>query len=190
MSELKHKALYDPIKAHQYYLLKRQLKGRQSSAQKPQTKVGRSKAITVLKQKPNVIAPSKHKPKTKEQQRKEVEARVKHLKTQLAALHIVLRQLINKAQGRTVVDAQGKPVANPSVKKSSSTGSTHLTTAQKREAVKRSADYRKKHPQKLSIQDQEKQLKFQIVEAQMKIAKARDDLRASVLKAREKVKNR
>jgi ribosomal protein S30 len=187
MSELHHDVPYDPVRAHQYYLLRRQLKGRHKSKK---IEVGRTKAGAAIKQTPKLIAPAKHKPKSPEQQRKEVEARVNHLKAQLESLRVVLRQLINKAQGRTVVDAKGKPVANPSVKKSSSAGSTHLTTAQKREAAKRSADYRKKHPQKLSIQDKEKQLKQQVVETQMKIAKARDDLKASVLKAREKVKNR
>lgn len=178
---------YDPVKAHEYYLRTRQLKGRQAGLH-PATAAGKGAAKAVLTKAGTKAAP---KPKTPEQHRKEVEAKVKALKTELQRLHSILRRLINQAQGRIVVDAQGKPVGNTTKKASggSSAGSSKLTAAQKRDAAKRSKDYYQKHKKELSPSDQEKQLKQQIHEVAVKIEKARSDLKASVARARQKVDN-
>jgi hypothetical protein len=191
MDELKHVLPYDPVKAHDYYLRTRHLKGRHGAVKlQPSSKGSGAKSNAPNTSKP--VLKTKAKPqKTAIQQRAEVEAKVKHLKTKLANLRKILRELLNKSQGRTVVDSQGRAVSKlHPVKKQSSAGSTKLTTAQKRTAAKASKKYRQTHKQQLSLKEQQDRLTLQIVDVENKIAKARDDLKASVVKARTKVMNR
>ncbi len=186
-------AVYDPIKAHEYYLKTRQLKGRKTGTVIPSTSSRGTASPKVAPQQPKVIA--KVQVKTPEQQRKEVEARVKALKGKLEKLHTILSKLINQAQGRTVVDAKGRQVSGTTPHtKNTPAGSaktvkpSKLTAAQKDEAAKRAKIYRQKHPQQTSLHDQEARLQAQIKEAEHKIVVIREKLIAAVLRARQTAK--
>lgn len=167
---LKHADLpYDPAKAHEYYLRTRKLKGRQRALMVPNK--GRVAAKTILPKKV----------KTTAQRQKEVEARVKALEVRLNKLRAVLKELLNKAEGRTVLGANNKPPT----KSTSSAGSKKLTSAQKQEAAKKSKEYYEKHKKEVSLAEKEKKLEQSIKEVKVKIEKARKDLKASIERARK-----
>lgn len=191
-----YNAVYDPIKAHEYYMRTRKLKGRKLGQHLEPLSKNAGKAVTESLVKKNATKPipvTHPKIKTPEQQRRDVEFKVKRLKAELKRLHAILRRLLNQSQGRIVVDAKGKPVsstsktAKPAGK--ASADSRKLTAAQKREAAKRSKEYYQKHKTEISATEKEKQLKAQIHETGLKIAKARSDLKASVARAQHKITN-
>lgn len=145
-------APYDPLKAHEYYLKRRQLKGR-----KPGSSFQKSKVIKK--------APAK----SAVQRRKEAQARVAALTARLNRLQQVLALLVKQAKARSGV----KP-AKLTPAKNSNDKSSKLTAQQKAKAAKQKKDYYEKHKdQSLSQQAKELQAKIRLIEARIKAMRAK-----------------
>lgn len=174
--------VYDPSKAHDYYMRTRVLKGRTPAVQK--TPVGRSKgtpASTVgarpgVKVAPNVKVVPKKTAAELEKERVALKAHVAALQVRLVALKKVLAQLVKEAKARSGV------VTKPT------TDNSPVTAAQKKAtAAKSSAKYYDKN--KVAILAKAKadaaanptNLEAKIKEISDKIAQMRADL-ASKLK--------
>lgn len=167
---------YDPAKAREYYLRTRKLKGRKAGSKV--APVGRKPSAAKIAARPRPVAK-----KSAAQHHKEVFARVEAMKGRLEKLRKLLRELTKQAQARSGVDPKKDKKAKPTA------GSKKLTAAERKEAAKRSAEYRKKHEAELkkeTLTDQEKRLNEQIKDVEAKIAKAKADLKAAVAKARPK----
>ena len=155
---------YDPVKAHEYYLRTRKLKGRKPAA-KQYYKVGASQTTkkTVAKK----AAPKK----SSAQKRKELEAKAKELQARLDALRKILTELVRQAQSRSGL----KPRASQSTKDSG--GKKKMTTKQKADAAKRSKEYYEKNKtpqQKIKeIQAKIKTVMEKIQRAMAKLEKAK-----------------
>lgn len=161
---------YDPVKAHEYYLRTRELRGRRSGFIPSGT--GRVASVRNLDQRPKI--------KTPEQQRKEIEVRVRALKVRLEKLRDVLKELVKQAKARSGVEIKDKEVSDKA-----SAGSKKLTAAQKQEAAKRAKEYYDKNKKPSSLSDKEKQLQLSIKQVEEKIRKAREELKASIVRARQ-----
>lgn len=185
---------YDPVKAHDYYLRNRKLKGRRPGAKVPPKKLTGDLANEVTD---TVVRPEfrgkfipKGTPKsaviTTERQL-QVEARVKELKGKLTILNAILKQLVGKAQGTSA----------PATKKTSSTKSADsktpaadrkpLTSAEKADAAKKQKiRYQKQHP---DAGKNTKENKAKIAEVRAKIQQVQSELKAAVASAKDKSKN-
>lgn len=155
---------YDAQKAHEYYLRRRQLKGRHL--------VGKD----VLKGRhghSKVVVSKKH---TAAQRRAAIQAKVAALKIRLETLRQVLAELVAKAKGRSGATTKHKtPVKN-----------TKQTPHQKAVADKAAKAYYQKHkhdPKKLSPSAEAKALQAKIATVTKQIAKMRADLAAAKRKA-------
>lgn len=141
---------YDPQKAHEYYLLNRQLKGRQKGTEQIPVGRGPAKAASPVAQpKSKVpIAPSK---------KKSVEEEVAALKARLKQLREVLKKLVEEAKARSGVETPKTP-KEKAAQNAKEKGSKPQTAAQKRAANKRSKDYYEKHKDK-ELADLQKSIK-------------------------------
>lgn len=163
---LKHE--YDPVKAREYYLRTRELKGRfkgigeettssrTSSNTSSTTKSTSGRWATLDEQK---------------QANEKRAARVKELKGRLDELNKILEVLMDQIRAKN----NGK-IQDTSSKSSSNGGSSKLTAAQKKDAAKRSAEYREKNPEKIKKLSEDKQLEEKIAAVQEKIKKMREKL--------------
>jgi predicted transcriptional regulator len=169
---LKHSELpYDPVKAHEYYLRTRQLKGRVS---------GRLQEVTTGRERRVTTAPPK---KSAAQLRAETKAKVEQLQNRLDKLKKVLRQLTEEAQARSGIKTQP---AKKSPEKAGSGPKEKLTAKEKKEAAERSEKYRKEHPEKTTPAQEVKELQQKIQDVKEKIREMKEDLAA----AREKAARR
>lgn len=174
---------YDPVKAHDYYIRTRKLKGRRkgstpapASTQGGQRgSVGRPRMATA----PQVTITS--------QRQAEVKARVEQLQAKLNILNAILKKLIKDAQGdkpatkKSTKTTKSKSVAT---KKSSAADRKPLTVAQKQEAAKKQRiRYKKTHPNAGKTTSKERQAKIEEVRKQIEQVKA--ELKAAIAKARE-----
>jgi chromosome segregation ATPase len=124
--ELRH--LYDPIKAHAYYLRTRQLKGRRrGSGVQP---VGFARA--------NARRSAEAKPK----QRRELQARIRSLETKLQKLETKIRQMEAKEASE---DRRGQAKKERAAKEREKP----KTAAEKAEAAREAKKYRDKNQQQL-----------------------------------------
>lgn len=166
-----HARVYDRQKAHEYYMRRRHLKGRQKgSGQQPS---GRQAGVH-------------HTPKKSAKQlRKEADARVAALEKRLDRLREVLRELVKQAKAKSGVETKS---TTPTKKAAASGGGSkkteHLTAKQKKDAAERSAEYRKNHPEKKAPEKDVKELRSDIEEVQAKIKKIRAELQAASKQAR------
>lgn len=161
---------YDPVRAHEYYLRTRDLKGRGPVKLPPP--VTRKSGVT----KPTAIRhpaivkpkPTKKVVKTAEQRRKEIEAQVSALKTRLETLRNILSELVKQAQARSgATPADSKKTASNS----------KLTSAQKKAASDAAKKYYEKHKNdKQSPSEQLKTLQIQVKNMETKIAEMRKKL--------------
>jgi hypothetical protein len=123
-SELAH--LYDPVKAHAYYLRTRKLTGRKKSAGKPNTETGVAGLLGKI---------GGHSVKTagvaKQRRKAELKQRISTLKGKLAKLERELKK--REANARQTARDAKKPD----------------TAAEKREKARDSKKYRDKHQQEL-----------------------------------------
>jgi len=162
---------YDPQKAHEAYLRRRQLLGRQPG--KGDIPAAPHKKAAV------VIAPVKPK-KTTEKRQAEADARVAALKARLDKLRKVLAELVKQAQARSGVEPKSdKPSAAPAKK-----GSSDLSAQDKREAAKKAKDRYEKEKKVESPSEKTKNLELDIKKVQEKIQKIRDELKQSISQAR------
>lgn len=171
--------VYDPIKAHEYYLRTRKLKGR--------TK----KSIPVKVSNSDAVSPSFLHPKPKAQgqlvsviRQKESEARIKarvaELKSKLDVLKAILNQLVKDATKNSTsvkTPKNSEATKSPSEKKDRKA----LTGAQKVEKAKKAKiQYQKEHPES-ERQARQRQIK----EVQAKIQEVESKLKAALESARK-----
>lgn len=165
-SALLHGRNYDPVKAHEYYLRTRQLKGRHRGSGNPPP---RATAAS-----PNQAAAARR--QRLMQEKAALERRLDHLRD-------VLAKLVADAKRRSGVETPTKKTAATkktasASKKSSSTKDKPLTEAQKREKAKKAKEeYDKTHP-KVNLSGDIHTLQLQIQDIRAQIQKAIEDARA------------
>lgn len=177
-SALLHAELpYDPIKAREYYLRTRNLKGRQGGVKQTPTSSVKSVVPVGIKRS---VTPLKI---TSKQRQDAVNARVADLRKRLDTLKITLQELVKQSKTNTKKD-------NESVKRETSQGGSEkrsdLTTKQKREAATRSKDFyeKNKKPSDTPVDVEEK-----IRKVREKIKKIRAELRTAISQARISISN-
>lgn len=170
---LAHAGTYDPAKARAYYLRTRELKGRRR---------GMTKTTTSTRDRSGPSPPAK---KTPTQRRGEAETRVAELEARLERLRDVLEELVEAAKKRSGVDT--KPNKSEKSSDNSKTNESKkgekLSVSEKKEAAKRSQEYRDKNP---SLNNQARELSSSIEDVQEQIRDARARLKGSIDKARKK----
>jgi hypothetical protein len=134
--ELEHIAaglgrIYDPAKAHEYYLRTRKLKGRRKGRSEPSGAVG---AVSRALRAPTARRPATNNPQL-HRQRQQAAARVSTLRKKLSELNARLKEK-EAAQRKSEREAKKGPNA-----------------AEKREAAERSKDWRAKNQQKVKQQE-------------------------------------
>lgn len=168
---------YDPVKAHEYYLKRRQLKGRPQGTQKtssPRPPTGRPAGG-----KPN-RSDTKSRQEELKRQREALKARLDHLQK-------VLADLVSAAKKRSGVKEphkNAKAADTPSSKKGGGKdGKSEKLTASERSKKNQKArdEYEKEHPTSLSTDI--KELHAQIEDIQAKIKKALADAKERSSKA-------
>jgi len=174
-SALIHRRAYDPVKAREYYLKTRQLKGRRSGSSKEDSTssstVG-SKVVTSNTE----MRPSRQ---------AELEAQRDALMKRLETLRNVLAQKVEAAKARSGVETPSKKEAASEQTKEKSgkeTADKPLTEQQKREKREASREqYEKERKMSLSVEVQ--QLQEQIKDIRAKIEKAIADARQRSLQS-------
>lgn len=174
--------LYDPVKAHEYYLKTRQLKGRQRTRQGFPMTIDRRGALDLATNR--IAARPRVSNKSAAQLRAETKAKVEKLQNRLDRLKEVLRQMTEEAQARSGIKSQ--PAKKSTPEKAGSAAKEKLTTKEKREAAERSEKYRKEHPEKTTPAQEVKELQQKIQDVKEKIREMKEDLAA----AREKAARR
>jgi hypothetical protein len=178
---LKHAdAIYDPVKAHEYYLRTRHLTGRRGS--RKMLPEGREGEVSS----PNGRTSGRPRVKNKSaaQLRAETKAKVEQLQNRLERLKEVLRQMTEEAQARSGIKSQ--PAKKSTPEKADSGPKEKLTAKEKREAAERSEKYRKEHPEKTTPAQEVKELQQKIQDVKEKIREMKEELAA----AREKAARR
>lgn len=143
---------YDAAKRHEYYLKKRQLKGRRPAKPKP---------------------PKKTRAQRQAERRKQQQAKIAALKSRLETLQKVLEAEVKKAKARSGV----KPKTTETKKATSSSSNApaeKLTAAQKAKKAKAEKKAREKDPD-VSLDEQVKSLTAKIKTIQERIAKMRKE---------------
>jgi len=168
---------YDPVKAHDYYLRTRHLKGRATVAA-PATSSRRSgtRSVSVVRH-PVKAVPHK----TAEQKHKEIEVRVQALNARLEKLKKVLALLVKQAKGRSGVKTPIKAIHN---KSTVTTGTVHLTAKQKADKAKASKAFYEKHKNDATDANVQS-IEAKIKEVSDKIVK----MRAELAQAKQQVQN-
>ena len=185
-SALIHGRVYDPLKAREYYLRTRKLKGRKRGA--PDSKPASSGKTSTNGSKSVAKVPKRQ---------AELEAQKKALKEKVERLHAILEKAVEEAKKRSGGDPnqsrsrKGSKAQRSVTKESpeqtakrnrSEKGDSPLTTSQKREKAKKAKEaYEKEHPNTLS-QDVAI-LREQVKDLQLRIQKARDGSRGTRTKA-------
>jgi len=129
--ELTHFAPYDPLKAHQYYLRTRKLKGRRRGRAEPTGPAGQASKIL---RGPTGRQPVRNNPQL-HRQRQAAAARVSVLRKKLTELNSKLKEKLAE-QRKAEAEAKKGPSASD-----------------KREAAERSKDWRAKNQQKVKQQE-------------------------------------
>lgn len=162
--ELHHKVLYDPAKAHEYYLRTRQLKGRRKGSSNYTVNLGGGKKVQLTAQQLT-------------EQRAYATKRISEIKTRLDELKNELRKMMGEAKKK---DAQAKRKAGKP-----------QTAAEKAKAAKESKQFRQKHHQKLATQKKTaakkqpaKKHKTAVAELEHKINEVKGRLTAAVARQR------
>lgn len=174
-SDLFHARVYDPVKAREYYLRTRKLKGRRKGrAVIDQPSTGRRQSNVVL------VDRSKKRSSKAERRRAELKAQKEALQKRLERLREVLDQLVKDAKRRSGVKTPAKKGTSGSKsksgsstsRKSSSSGRERKLTQREKavKAKKAKEQYEKDHPNTLSddieiLQEQIKDIKAQIKKA-------------------------
>lgn len=169
--------IYDPVKAREYYLRTRELKGRTKGQQTPpETRDGQASdgKATLPGAPSNALA--------RKQRKAAIEARVNELKTRLEKLQSILDELVEQAKKRSGVE-ETKDTDKKEKDTVSKKDDKPQTSAEKRDAKERYEKEKAKNP---TLGKEEKSLQEDIKEVREKIEKAREDLRAVIKRAREK----
>lgn len=171
---------YDPVKAHEDYLKRRELTPRKPG-EKPESSGGSRSSAQAATPRMPAATPVK----TAKQLREEAEVRVLALQTKLKKLRALLAQLVKQAKERSGVDTKEATKTDP--KTPDPKGTEKLSTQEKAAAAKRSKEYYDKNKKDETPSQQEKSLTEDLAKVQAKIQKIRDELKASVEKARSQV---
>lgn len=171
---------YDPVKAREYYLRTRKLKGRERSTKNFDEDMGKKYYRQLQKER----AKREPEPKAdaKSAARKELEEQKAALKDRLEKLNDLLAELVKAAKKRSGIETKAAPVKKDPEDTSSDKASrnesakkdTPLTTSQKREkAEKAREEYAKENPgPSLSKEVQQLRAKVEAVKAQIEKARA------------------
>lgn len=169
-SALLHKAAYDPVKAREYYLRTRHLKGRKAGVKVKPTSRGRPKAVKV-------------KAKARKPSREELKAQKEALQKRLDHLRDVLAELVKSAKARSGVEdkssdsSKEKASKNETPKKESK-----LTEKQKHEKAEKAREaYKKDH-----LSKDVKALEQKIKDIREKIESAIEDAKNKSSKSKPK----
>lgn len=168
---LMHKnAVYDPVKAHAYYMRTRHLKGRRKGGTE----------IVVPRQKSRLPIPEKLSSKQRLEEQAAVAERITRIKQNLAKLSMELKKLMSEAQTKKAV-AKRKASKGP-------------TAAEKSKAARESKKYREKNEQKLATKRRQASAKETakprsetdpVAELQNKIAQVKGRLEAALARQRQ-----
>lgn len=172
---------YDPVKAREYYLRTRKLKGRRPGVTNDHREF--KKAATGNEGKYARFRTDKPNRSKTKSRREELERQKKALEARLERLRDVLAELVEAAKKRSGGDPNKKGEKKDTKESTQSKGSKSKkskdkpeTAAEKKERAKKAKEeYEKEHPNSLS-QDVEV-LKSQVEDIQKKIRKALDDAR-------------
>lgn len=132
--------VYDPVKAHQYYLRTRKLKGRKKGRAQPVSDVGAGRLVKTALASPAGKKPVSNNPQL-QRQRQQAAARVSTLRQKLSELNARLKEKMAEAK-----EAEAKEKKGPS-------------SSEKREAAERSKDWRAKNQQKVKQQEKQRAAK-------------------------------
>ena len=167
--------VYDPLKAHEYYLRNRKLKGR-AVGKKPMVVKRSGSSYSSGIKKHHVNKPVSKKKSTDHV--KEIEARVAHLQARLTSLRKVLAELVKQAKHRSGIETPTKNSSSKTSSSSSGSGSrssSKLTSKQKNDAAKRSKEYYDKHKKNASHESAHS-IEAKIKDVEHKISKMRAEL--------------
>ena len=129
--------VYDPVKAHQYYLRTRKLKGRKKGRAEPS---GAGRVVKTALASPAGKKPVSNNPQL-QRQRQQAAARVSTLRQKLSELNTRLKEKMAESR-----EAEAKEKKGPS-------------SSEKREAAERSKDWRAKNQQKVKQQEKQRAAK-------------------------------
>jgi len=133
--------IYDPVKAHQYYLRTRKLKGRKKGRAEPSgPSAGAGRLVKDVLARPASRKPVSNNPQL-QRQRQQAAARVSTLRGKLSELNARLKEKMAEAK-----EAEAKEKKGPS-------------SSEKREAAERSKDWRAKNQQKVKQQEKQRAAK-------------------------------
>jgi hypothetical protein len=187
MDLLEHADFYDPVKAHEYYLRTRQLKGRRPGAQMQPNSSPRNGSN-------GSTAPQKRQPArnpqrpNRQQLQSQADQRTDALKVRIARLKAVLERLVAEAKQRSGVKTPQKKDAHktPESQKKPAAKQPHHHLTQKEKEAKKKYDEQHKKPahQKPPQEKTDQELKDEIDQLRGKIEAVRQQLKAAVKNAR------
>ncbi len=179
---------YDPVRAREYYLKTRKLKGRRKGTEKlpvgrvlsdAENKVERKRALAR-----RIAAKKARNKKLKE----EAEARVLQLQARLDKLKDILAELTKQAKARSGIETKSTSKEKAENKKANEDRKP-ATAAEKKEAAKRAKEAAdKKKDGDPSLSDQAKELDAKIAKVRESIAKMKEQIADAKKKASAKEK--
>jgi hypothetical protein len=174
---------YDRLRAHEYYLRTRKLKGRKTGSKPPLSSIKPSSSRPSVSKGLGKKASKATKPPT--QLRSEAQARVTAIKARLSKLESALKALLKESESSKEKSKTKTPEKSG---KESSSSSKPLTAAQKAAKKKTNEEYYDKHKKPAEkkatgTHDMTNEQKIEEVRAQIK--KARAQLKAAVIRARQ-----
>lgn len=181
LSHMYDPAEYDPQQAHLYYEQHKKLKGRQKAAQPVPVGRRNPRAPTILKKHGAAKIAPHVKPKTPEQRRKEVEAKVAGLQHKLDHLKAVLAALVKQAK---LLSGVKTPPKDNKTAAGNKQANAKLTPAEKKKAADYQKKYREQHQD--TPEQHAQKLQQQIAEITTKIR----DMKAQLAAAREEASKR
>lgn len=173
---------YDPVKAREYYLRTRKLKGRKKGRAELETTMDRSEFNKIAKGNEGKYARPGNEKAERRYRREQLKKKKAALEKRLERLEQVLKELVEAAKKRSGVDKEPKKDRAPETKKDKADRNKAEkkdkpeTAAEKKERAKKAKEaYEKEHPNSLS-KDVEI-LQEQVKDIQAKIKKALEDAR-------------
>lgn len=183
LNDLQH--VYDPVKAREYYLKTRELKGRRKGVVK--SPVGRETKTPAASAKNRAVAKAAAKKAKNQRLKKIAEARVAKLKARLEKLEKILDELVKQAKARSGVETKSKTSDQKTEK--ASQDAKPLTPSEKREAAKKAKErYEKEKDKNPTLSDEAKAIEAKIRNAQERIINMRVQIAAAKKKAQPKSK--
>ena len=179
---LEHAKVYDPVKARDYYLRTRKLKGRNAgrSDQAIKRKLGIDPSSEVEDTRSLKKRRADVKPPSAKARAERVHAEVEALKGRLVKLQAALKQLVANAESKGSSEKKSDTTTKESSDKSEP--KEKLSATEKKKAAERSKDWRKENPTKPEPKEKS------VEELRAQIAEIKKKLQAAVEEARSKSK--